>query len=67
VKFRPDPSFRYTSSFNTDVRKTFARIRESLRQEPGKASYAPGRFASIVSERALAGTPEQRESRSRKR
>ena len=30
-----DPTFRYTSSANTDLRKTFARIRrESRRQSP---------------------------------
>jgi hypothetical protein len=30
-----DPTFRYTSSANTDLRKTFARIRrESRRQTP---------------------------------
>ncbi len=28
-----DPSFRYTTSFNTDLRKTFARIRRDRRQE----------------------------------
>jgi len=33
-----DPSFRYTSSDNTDIRKTFARIRrESRRQSPATA------------------------------
>lgn len=31
-----DPTFRYTSSANTDLRKTFARIRrESRRQTQG--------------------------------
>ena len=28
-----DPSFRYTSSFETDLRKTFARVRRELRRE----------------------------------
>ena len=33
-----DPSFRYTSSVQTDVRKTFARIRRELRErEQAKA------------------------------
>ena len=27
-----DPSFRYTSSVNTDIRKTFARIRRDQRK-----------------------------------
>ena len=33
-----DPTFRYTSSANTDLRKTFARIRrEARRQAPATA------------------------------
>jgi hypothetical protein len=28
-----DPSFRYTASFDTDLRKTFARIRLDLRTD----------------------------------
>ena len=28
-----DPTFRYTSSANTDLRKTFARIRREARRE----------------------------------
>jgi hypothetical protein len=28
-----DPSFRYTSSANTDLRKTFARIRRETRRQ----------------------------------
>ena len=28
-----DPSFRYTSSVETDLRKTFAKIRSELRDE----------------------------------
>ena len=37
-----DPTFRYTSSANTDLRKTFARIRrESRRQTPSTARDEP--------------------------
>jgi hypothetical protein len=37
-----DPTFRYTSSANTDLRKTFARIRrESRRQAQGNARDEP--------------------------
>lgn len=32
-----DPSFRYTASFNTDVGKTFARIRRVHRQDAERA------------------------------
>lgn len=32
-----DPSFRYTSSVETDLRKTFARVRREMRkQQPPK-------------------------------
>ena len=30
-----DPSFRYTASFDTDLHKTFARIRHEQRREAG--------------------------------
>ena len=32
-----DPTFRYTPSVETDVRKTFARIRRELRAQGAKA------------------------------
>jgi hypothetical protein len=32
-----DPSFRYTSSFNTDLHKTFARILSDNRREAQRA------------------------------
>jgi hypothetical protein len=33
-----DPSFRYTSSANTDLRKTFARIRRESRRQTQASS-----------------------------
>ena len=33
-----DPTFRYTKSVETDLRKTFARIRRELRGQPQEAS-----------------------------
>jgi hypothetical protein len=33
-----DPTFRYTPSVQTDVRKTFARIRRELREQGAKAA-----------------------------
>ena len=33
-----DPTFRYTSSANTDLRKTFARIRRESRRQSQVAS-----------------------------
>jgi hypothetical protein len=47
-----DPTFRYTPSVETDVRKTFARIRRELRAQNTKApGEAPGRSNVL----ALAG------------
>lgn len=34
-----DPTFRYTSSANTDLRKTFARIRRENRKQSQPASH----------------------------
>ena len=37
-----DPSFRYTSSANTDIRKTFARVRREMRRQgPNSTEDAP--------------------------
>lgn len=33
MKRLTDPSFRYTNSVNTDLRRTFARVRAQLRAE----------------------------------
>jgi hypothetical protein len=41
-----DPSFRYTASFNTDLKKTFARLRRDHRKDLGKAAPVPA--ASVV-------------------
>jgi len=40
-----DPSFRYTSSVDTDLQKTFARIRRDYRQEAERAVQATRRRA----------------------
>lgn len=44
-----DPTFRYTSSANTDLRKTFARVRRELRKQPpsGSDPDQPNNVASI--------------------
>lgn len=52
-----DPSFRYTSSINTDLKKTFARIRRSQQKQPARAtaeSAVPVNVSSFV--RKVAGT-----------
>ena len=43
-----DPSFRYTASFNTDLKKTFARIRRDYRKDAQQAAQATtGALAKI--------------------
>lgn len=54
-----DPTFRYTSSANTDLRKTFARIRREHRKEAqgvarGKAEA--NNVASIFPRRSSAAS-----------
>jgi hypothetical protein len=51
MKFKPDSSFRYTVSYKTDLRKTFARIRRIQGKDLGKPQptpVAPIHVASIV-------------------
>lgn len=45
-----DPTFRYTASFNTDVKKTFARVLRSQRKAVQKVTppAVGGNVASIV-------------------
>jgi len=44
-----DPSFRYTASFNTDLQKTFARIRHSNRKDAQRAAQATVEASAKVS------------------
>lgn len=44
-----DPSFRYTASFDTDLRRTFARVRDEQRRAALGRSATP---ADRLSERA---------------
>jgi hypothetical protein len=44
-----DPAFRYTSSANTDIRKTFARVRREMRrQTPGNGAQDPANAAKVT-------------------
>jgi hypothetical protein len=51
-----DPSFRYTASFNTDLHRTFARIRRDQRQEAERAVHTTigtsAKVSSIVKKTA---------------
>ncbi len=44
-----DPTFRYTPSVQTDVRKTFARIRRELRAQESKAGGEAEIRANVLS------------------
>jgi hypothetical protein len=53
-----DPTFRYVPSVQTDVRKTFARIRRELRAaDPKTGADAPaaGNVLSLQRRQALSG------------
>jgi hypothetical protein len=44
-----DPSFRYTPSYNTDLKKTFARLRvERRRAEQAGTAPAPGTNVTLL-------------------
>jgi len=43
-----DPSFRYTPSVSTDLKKTFARIRRMERESQAEAEAKSGAAAKIV-------------------
>jgi hypothetical protein len=48
-----DPTFHYTSSANTDLRKTFARVRRELRkQEANAPSGEPATNVSPIFQRS---------------
>ena len=51
-----DPTFRYTNSANTDVRKTFARIRREQKQRERALAAANARSNVLVMEARRAGS-----------
>ncbi len=51
-----DPTFRYTSSANTDVRKTFARIRREQKQRERALAAANASSNVLVMEARRAGS-----------
>ena len=44
-----DPTFRYVPSVQTDVRKTFARIRRELRAGDAKTGHEPPTAGNVLS------------------
>jgi hypothetical protein len=52
-----DPSFRYTSSLRTDVRKTFERIRRELERDAARyVVRGDGRANVLAMQRRSGGT-----------
>jgi hypothetical protein len=47
-----DPSFAYTNSAKTDIRKTFAKARRAMRQEIG-AEYIPAQLLPFTPTRKV--------------
>ena len=53
-----DPAFRYTPSFNTDIRKTFARVRNEqrcARRDSAPGTDAPNAAVIVFDERTRLG------------
>jgi len=54
-----DPSFRYTASFNTDLSKTFARVRRDHRKDMETSTLAAAealaKVSPIVRKRVIGG------------
>jgi hypothetical protein len=42
-----DPNFRYTSSANTDIRKTFARVRREMRRQAQSSTRQDGEGGAV--------------------
>ncbi len=42
-----DPTFRYVPSAQTDIRKTFARVRSELRQRTASPALDPARLNGL--------------------
>jgi hypothetical protein len=52
-----DPSFRYTSSVHTDVRKTFQRIRRELQRDSAKAVVRGDAGANVLTMQRRTAVP----------
>ena len=56
-----DPSFRYTPSASTDLRKTFARVRRELRRQQARVEGdAAAKVSPLFARQARAGGVGQR-------
>jgi hypothetical protein len=50
-----DPSFRYTPSASTDLRKTFARVRREMRRQERPGAEATAKVSPLFDRQLRAG------------
>lgn len=55
-----DPTFRYTPSASTDLRKTFARVRKEMRRQSRLDADAKGKVSPIFERQARSGSERRR-------
>ena len=55
-----DPSFRYTPSANTDLRKTFARVRREMRRQSRAEAESSAKVSPLFARQARSGSGRQR-------
>ena len=55
-----DPSFRYTPSASTDLRKTFARVRREMRRQERVDAESTAKVSPLFDRQARAGGPRHR-------
>lgn len=55
-----DPSFRYTPSASTDLRKTFARVRREMRRQERLDVESTAKVSPLFDRQARSGTTRHR-------
>lgn len=55
-----DPTFRYTPSTNTDLRKTFARVRREMRREARVEAESSAKVSPLFDRQVRSGIGRQR-------
>jgi hypothetical protein len=55
-----DPSFRYTPSASTDLRKTFARVRKEMRRQERVEAESAAKVSPLFDRPLRTATPRQR-------
>lgn len=55
-----DPTFRYTPSSNTDLRKTFARVRREMRRQTRVEAESAAKVSPLFDRQQRTGTTRPR-------